>query len=161
MCWGTFSYNGQRCTALKILFVHEQIVEAFLAHLTNAVQFLTVGMPWDKDVQLPPLPEPEKPTYLTELLADAQQRGARIVNPHGGTVQHTFFYPALVYPVNAQMRLYREEQFGPVIPIAAFHDIETPIRYIVESNYAAQVESHDKADTKIGAQIVIRISATG
>ena len=150
---GTLSYNGQRCTALKMVFVHEQIAEAFLAHLTNAIQSLSIGMPWDKDVQLTPLPEPDKPAYLTELLADAQRYGARIVNPAGGTVHHTFFYPALVYPVNNQMRLYREEQFGPVIPVAAFHDIETPIRYIVESNYGQQVSIFGQDATTIAALI--------
>jgi glyceraldehyde-3-phosphate dehydrogenase (NADP+) len=136
---GALSYNGQRCTALKIVFVHEHIAETFLEQLTTAIQALTIGMPWDKEVQLTPLPEPDKPPYLTELLADAQQLGARIVNPAGGSVHHSFFYPALVYPVNAQMRLYHEEQFGPVIPVTAFRDIEIPIRYIVESNYGQQV----------------------
>ncbi|MGE0680778.1 MAG: NADP-dependent glyceraldehyde-3-phosphate dehydrogenase [Candidatus Binatia bacterium] len=136
---GALSYNGQRCTALKILFVHTSIVEEFLERLADAIRMLVYGMPWDKEVQLTPLAEPEKSTYLTALLVDAQRLGARIVNPEGGTVHHTFFYPAVVHPVNAQMRLYREEQFGPVIPVAAFTDIEEPIRYIVESNYGQQV----------------------
>ena len=65
--------------------------------------------------------------------------GARVVNEGGGTVNGTFFYPALVYPVNEGMRLYREEQFGPVIPVLPFSDVETPIRYIVASDYGQQV----------------------
>jgi glyceraldehyde-3-phosphate dehydrogenase (NADP+) len=51
----------------------------------------------------------------------------------------TFFYPAVVYPVNEQMRLYTEEQFGPVVPVLPFSDIETPIHYMVNSCYGQQV----------------------
>ena len=41
--------------------------------------------------------------------------------------------------MNARMRLYREEQFGPVIPVAPFTDLEAPIRYLLESDYGQQV----------------------
>ena len=136
---GTLSYNGQRCTALKMLFVHEKVVDEFLGRFTKAVETLVPGMPWEENVQLTPLPEQDKTAYLTELVTDAHKFGARTVNPRGGTVNQTFFYPAVVYPVNAHMRLYREEQFGPVIPVASFTDLETPIRYLLESNYGQQV----------------------
>jgi glyceraldehyde-3-phosphate dehydrogenase (NADP+) len=136
---GTLSYNGQRCTALKMLFVHERIVDEFLRRFTAAVETLAPGMPWEKNVQLTPLPERDKTAYLTELVADAHKLGARTVNPSGGTVNQTFFFPAVVYPVNTHMRLYREEQFGPVIPVASFTDLETPIRYLLESDYGQQV----------------------
>lgn len=136
---GTLSYNGQRCTALKMLFVHERIVEEFLQRFTAAVETLVPGMPWDAQMQLTPLPEREKTAYLTELVADAHKFGAATVNSSGGLVNQTFFFPAVVYPVTARMRLYREEQFGPVIPVASFTDLETPIRYLLESNYGQQV----------------------
>jgi len=73
------------------------------------------------------------------IVADAVQHGARVVNEAGGRVQESFFSPAIVYPVDGRMRLYREEQFGPVIPVGPFDDLETPIRYIVESDYGQQV----------------------
>lgn len=136
---GTLSYNGQRCTALKILFVHRQIVDVFLERFAKAIANLKFGMPWEKGVTVTPLPEPEKPQYFTQLIKDALQHGARIVNEGGGMVNKTFFYPAVMYPVTSQMRLYREEQFGPVIPVIAFDDIEVPIQYIVDSDYGQQV----------------------
>jgi glyceraldehyde-3-phosphate dehydrogenase (NADP+) len=61
------------------------------------------------------------------------------VNPGGGSVNASVFYPAVVYPVTPAMKLYSEEQFGPVIPVVPFEDIETPINYIVNSNYGQQV----------------------
>ncbi len=136
---GTLSYNGQRCTALKILFVHRQIVDVFLERFSAAIANLKFGMPWEKGVTVTPLPEPGKPKYFTELVEDAKQFGAQIVNQGGGTVNETFFYPAVMYPVTAEMRLYHEEQFGPVIPVVPFDDIEIPIQYIVDSDYGQQV----------------------
>ena len=135
---GALSYNGQRCTALKILFVHRALVDDFLARLSDAIGRLAIGMPWEQGVQITPLPEAGKTDYLAGLVQDAVQHGAQVINPGGGTVCGTFFYPALLYPVNAEMKVYREEQFGPVVPVVAFDDIETPIRYIVESNYGQQ-----------------------
>ncbi|MBN1548694.1 MAG: NADP-dependent glyceraldehyde-3-phosphate dehydrogenase, partial [Syntrophaceae bacterium] len=136
---GSLSYNGQRCTALKILFVHEEIVNTFIMKFSAAVSKLKCGMPWDAGVQITPLPEPDKTKYLTELIDDACAKGAGIVNKNGGIVSHTFMYPAVVYPVGAGMRLYSEEQFGPVVPIAPFSDIEEPMNYVTQSNYGQQV----------------------
>jgi len=150
---GTLSYNGQRCTALKILFVHRQIATTFLERFTVAVNSLKFGMPWDEGVKLTPLAEPGKPEYLMELVEDAKKFGAKVVNNGGGTVKETFFYPAVIYPVSAQMRLYHEEQFGPVIPVMPYDDLETPIDYIVHSNYGQQVSIFGQ-DTEAIAELI-------
>ena len=141
---GSLSFNGQRCTALKILFVHRSIHETFLERLAEGIGKLKYGMPWENEVSLTPLPEPKKPEYLTGLIEDAQVHGAKVTNPHGGARRETFFYPAVLYPVNAHMRVYTEEQFGPVIPVLPFDEIEEPMRYIIESNYGQQVSLFGK-----------------
>jgi glyceraldehyde-3-phosphate dehydrogenase (NADP+) len=136
---GALSYNGQRCTALKTLLVHSSIAGVFLDHLTKAVADQAMGMPWEKDVKITPMPEVGKTAYLTELVEDAKDKGARVVNPGGGTVWGTLFYPAILFPVTPAMRAYKEEQFGPVIPVVPFDDIEVPIRHVIDSNYGQQV----------------------
>jgi glyceraldehyde-3-phosphate dehydrogenase (NADP+) len=136
---GSLAFNGQRCTALKILFVHESVANDFLTRFGTALTALGAGMPWQPGVIITPLPEQEKPDYLSGLIEDARQYGATVVNPGGGTVTGSFFQPALLYPVNARMRIYHEEQFGPVIPVVPFTGLEAPIRYIEESNYGQQV----------------------
>ena len=73
------------------------------------------------------------------MVDDAVAFGARVANDGGGISQGSFFYPAVVFPVDARMRLWREEQFGPVVPVVPFDDVEEPIRYVVESNYGQQV----------------------
>jgi glyceraldehyde-3-phosphate dehydrogenase (NADP+) len=153
---GTLSYNGQRCTALKILFVHAQIIDEFLEKFCQAIAELNFGMPWEKDVTLTPLPELDKPQYFTALVEDAMKFGAQVVNPEGGTVNKTFFYPAVLYPVNSQMRVYHEEQFGPVIPVVAFDNLEIPIQYVIDSNYGQQVSLFGQ-DADAIAQLVDRL----
>lgn len=143
---GALSFNGQRCTALKIVFVHRSLVDEFLKGLTEAVAQLKIGLPWDQGVALTPLPEPNKPVYLKECIADAEAHGAMVVNPGGGESLESFVYPAIVYPVNDKMKLYTEEQFGPIIPVAAFDELEEPIQYLINSTHGQQVSifSQDK-----------------
>jgi len=136
---GSLSFNGQRCTALKILFVHESVAADFIARFSRALASLGTGMPWQPGTMITPLPEEDKPDYLTSLIEDARKLGAEVMNEGGGTVSNSYFHPALLYPVSQQMRVFREEQFGPVVPVVPFAAIETPIRYIEESTYGQQV----------------------
>lgn len=136
---GSLSFNGQRCTAIKIIYVHKDVADAFIEKFSAAVSKLKIGMPWEKDVFLTPLPEPQKPAYLQECIEDAIANGAKVMNENGGKTFESFVYPAVLYPVNNKMKLYREEQFGPVIPILPFDNIETPIDYLIESSHGQQV----------------------
>jgi len=150
---GSLSFNGQRCTALKIIFVHQSIAADFLKRFSGAIANLGIGLPWEPGVMITPLPEQEKPDYLTSLIEDARIFGAEILNEGGGTTNHTFFQPALLHPVNNKMRIFHEEQFGPVIPVVPFTDIETPIRYIEESTYGQQVSLFGR-DPRILAELI-------
>ena len=136
---GTLSFNGQRCTALKILYVHEKVREEFLRRFCEGVDALKFGNPWDPGVKLTPLPEPDKPEYIQELIDDALGRGARILNENGGKRYDNYIWPAVLYPVTPEMRVYQEEQFGPVIPVVSFSDIEQPLDEMAASNYGQQV----------------------
>jgi glyceraldehyde-3-phosphate dehydrogenase (NADP+) len=150
---GSLSFNGQRCTALKILFVHESVAAEFIRRFNRALAILEIGLPWQHGVMVTPLPEQDKPGYLAELVEDARKFGAEVTNEQGSAVNHSFFYPALLYPVNAQMRVYHEEQFGPVIPVVAFTEIEAPIRYIEESPYGQQVSIFGR-DPEVLAKLI-------
>ena len=146
---GTLSFNGQRCTALKILYVHEDIKDEFLDKFSKAVDELKLGLPWDNTL-LTPLPEPSKPKYITDLIDDAINKGAKIINKRGGEKQKNFVFPAVLYPVNKEMNVYKEEQFGPVIPIISFNNISTPIKDMSESNYGQQVSIFGKDVDTLG-----------
>ena len=146
---GSMSFNGQRCTALKILFVHESIVAKFNEQFIAALNKLQPGMPWEDKVGITPLPEKDKPAYLKELVDDAVQKGATILNEGGGAMQESYFHPAVLYPVSSDMRVWEEEQFGPVIPIVPFRSVSEPLEYIDESNYGQQVSIFGKDPNRL------------
>jgi glyceraldehyde-3-phosphate dehydrogenase (NADP+) len=136
---GALSFNGQRCTALKMLWVHRSIADVFLEKFCAGVDALKTGMPWEKGVQITPVAEPDKPQYLTEMVVEAVEKGAKIINKRGGTGADSFVFPTVIYPVTVEMRAWHEEQFGPVIPVAVFDDVMEPISYLIASNHGQQV----------------------
>lgn len=146
---GALSFNGQRCTALKIIFVDEVIVNQFIEKLSEGVEKLKIGMPWENDVNITPLPERNKSEYLTELIKDAVKLGAKVVNPSGGLYNFSCFIPAILYNVNSKMRIYWEEQFGPIIPVVSYNNINEPLEYVINSNYGQQASIFGKDPDKI------------
>ena len=150
---GTLSFNGQRCTALKMLIVHESIAELFLHRFIEELAKLKVGMPWEKGVTITPLPGLHRTAYMTDAIEDAKAKGARVVNEGGGAFSMTLFYPAVVYPVRAGMKLYREEQFGPIIPVMPFVNVEDALEYVVTSDHGQQVSVFGSDPGQIGALV--------
>ncbi|MFY9158833.1 NADP-dependent glyceraldehyde-3-phosphate dehydrogenase [Aquirufa ecclesiirivi] len=150
---GSLSFNGQRCTAIKIIFVHSSLAEAFNKGLAEKIEAIKVGMVWEPGVQITPLPEPNKPAYLKELIEDAKLHGAKVLNKHGGENAKSLFFPALLYPVNKKMKVWSEEQFGPVVPVVPFDDINVPIDYIHESSHGQQVAIFGTDPNQISALI--------
>ena len=150
---GSLSFNGQRCTALKMLLVHRSVAGPFLERYGKELAKLKVGMPWEEGVSITPLPEPGKVAYMQDLVADAVAKGASVVNEGGGTVAGTLFYPAVVYPVQEGMKLYREEQFGPVVPVTPFDDLETALDYVITSEHGQQVSIFSADPDRIGALV--------
>jgi glyceraldehyde-3-phosphate dehydrogenase (NADP+) len=135
---GSLSYNGQRCTAIKIIFVHESIHEKFVPKLAAAMDALKLGMPWEADVSITPLPEKDKPAFLKDLIEDAVKKGAKIVNPRGGKIDRSLVAPTMLFPVTPEMRVFREEQFGPVVPVATYKDIHEVYDYLATSQFGQQ-----------------------
>ena len=160
---GALSFNGQRCTAIKLIFVQRTIADAFVARLGDAISRLRGGMPWEESVALTPLPEHGKPAFLSGYIDDAGSRNqpARVLNPGGGEVEATWFAPALLYPVSPEMRIFHEEQFGPVVPVAPFDDVDEPLAHIVESNYGLQASIFTRDPEAAGRLIDVLADQVG
>ena len=142
---GAFGFNGQRCTALKLIFVARGIADVFLERLAQAVAGLKIGLPWEPGVNITPLPEPGKVQQLNTLVQDALKKGARLVSTGaicGAPLDETLFAPTVLCPVTPDMRLFHEEQFGPVAPVALFDAVDDkvtgPLRAIARSDYGQQ-----------------------
>lgn len=165
---GTTSYNGQRCTALKLLYVPEKFGNMFTEIFVKKIESLPVGLPWQKFgdgkfSKITPLPNRKRVEYMKELIDDAVAKGAKIMNKDGGTIvggsDSTLMVPAVLYPVTADMRVYHEEQFGPVIPIALYSDINTVLDFGQEGPYGQQVSIFTNQDAAMASNIIDRFSS--
>lgn len=135
---GGLGFNGQRCTAEKLVFAHRSVFEALVSKVAERVDALTVGMPWTPGVAVTPLPEDTKLEVMRALLDDALGQGATVRNRGGGRGAFSLMRPAVVAEVKAGMRLFHEEQFGPVVPLAAFSDDAEVLEWQRRSPYGQQ-----------------------
>jgi succinate-semialdehyde dehydrogenase / glutarate-semialdehyde dehydrogenase len=122
-----FRNAGQTCICPNRVFVHEAVLEAFMARLEPKVKALRVGRGSDEDTEIGPLINARAVIKVEEHLADAQARGAKLVlGGRRASVPNAerghFFEPTIIAGVAPAMRLSREETFGPVVPISAFRD---------------------------------------
>ena len=113
-------------------------------------------------VQITPLPEHKKPQYLLDLIADGVSKGAAVVNTKygGGDLYGSLMRPAVVYPVTSDMRLWHEEQFGPVIPIAVYNNLDEIYTYLQETTYGQQAAVFISDITSTTAAPLIDILST-
>ncbi|XWW45701.1 aldehyde dehydrogenase family protein [Fibrella sp. USSR17] len=150
---GSLSFNGQRCTAIKIIWAHRSIVDQFLEKFCPVVSNLQLGMPWAKGAQITPLPEAGKTSQMTDYIQDAVAQGAAVMNEGGGETEASIFRPAVVYPVKEGMKLYRDEQFGPVVPVVVYDDVEEFIEYLITDDHGMQASIFGTDTTTISALI--------
>lgn len=147
---GALAFNGQRCTALKIIFVPETHAEQLLPLLASHINNLTLAMPWQAGAQITPLPEPGKTAAMAALIDDAQAHGATVINQGGGDYAGSLMRPALLFPVTPAMRLYQEEQFGPLVPVVPYSDVQQVIDYVIHSNFGQQLSIFGQDGAVIG-----------
>jgi len=158
---GSTSYNGQRCTAVKLMMVHESVADQFVSKLVEKVGALKAGLPWEDKVSITPLPEPNKPEFLEGLIQDALSKGATIANSAhgGGELRGALFTPTVLDGVTPEMRIFHEEQFGPVIPVARYRDVAEVHKALKES-WNGQQAALFTADPKAAAPLVDALSST-
>ena len=148
---GALSFNGQRCTALKLLFVHESVAPAFVDKLAAAVSALKAGVPWAPGAQVTPLPEDGKPEWMAKYAADAVLHGARVLT--GGEAEATFYRPAVLFPVAPAAKLYAEEQFGPIVPVTTFSSDAEIDAFMQSSPYGQQISLFGRDPRRIAGLI--------
>jgi glyceraldehyde-3-phosphate dehydrogenase (NADP+) len=135
---GSTSFNGQRCTAVKLIMLHESIADDFCKRFSEAIAALPAGPPFGKN-SITPLPEPDKPKYLNELVEDATSKGAKVINERGGETDRSLVFPSVLYPVTKEMRAFHEEQFGPLVAIGKYSDIEEVLQHLADTHFGQQV----------------------
>jgi succinate-semialdehyde dehydrogenase/glutarate-semialdehyde dehydrogenase len=128
-----FSNNGQVCDAIKRLIVHACIFDQVVEQLKLLVETKKVGNPLSRDTNLGSLVAKRQLDLLEEQVADAVQKGATVITggktPDG--LEGAFYQPTLLTNVTSDMRVWKEEIFGPVLPMVAF---QTEAEAIVLAN---------------------------
>jgi acyl-CoA reductase-like NAD-dependent aldehyde dehydrogenase len=154
--WGAFLNSGQTCGALKRLYVHDSIYDATCEALVQVARGVKMGDGMDPSNVLGPLQNERQFKRVVELVDEARAAGARILTggaPTGGG----YFYPiTLVVDVREGVRLVDEEQFGPVLPIIRYTDVEDAIRRANGTEYGldASVWGSDRAAAeKVAARL--------
>ena len=110
---------GQTCVCANRLYVQAGVYEAFVAKLAERVQGLKVGNGFEPGVTQGPLIEPAALDKVQEHIADAVAKGGRIVTG-GQRLQGQFFAPTVIANATQDMRVAREETFGPLAPVFRF-----------------------------------------
>lgn len=128
-----FNYNGQRCTAAKIIFVQRGVANQFTDKFCAEVDKFKWGMPWEQGVFNTPLPEDGKVAAMDGYVSEAVLKGAKIANERGRQSVGTFYSPTVLTGVTPEIRIYHEEQFGPVSPIVVFDSVGEPLQYVQKS----------------------------
>ncbi|WP_035582083.1 aldehyde dehydrogenase family protein [Halomonas sp. TG39a] len=124
-----FLNMGQTCAALKRLYVHESQCQALAEALTVIAQRQVIGNGLEDGVTFGPIQNLAQLTLVGELVDDARAQGARVVCGGERLSQPGFFYPpTIVTGATDGHRLVDEEQFGPVLPLIAYHDVEDALR---------------------------------
>jgi succinate-semialdehyde dehydrogenase/glutarate-semialdehyde dehydrogenase len=139
---------GEACTAANRFHVHESLAEEFARRLSERMASLRVGRGTDPDTDVGPLIDENQRTKVAELVADAAQRGARVVlggEPVDG--RGYFFAPTVLSGVSEDARLLREEIFGPIAPIATFSSDDEALQAANRTEYGlvAYVYTRDLA----------------
>jgi acyl-CoA reductase-like NAD-dependent aldehyde dehydrogenase len=142
-----FGNAGQICVAPKRIYAEASQYAEVVERLASAAATLRVGGGFEEGVEMGPLTTPEQRDYVEELIADALGRGARLVT--GGKrlgERGNFLSPAVLADVPDDARVVTEEQFGPVIPVMAYHDLDDAIHRANDTTYGlgASVWGHDR-----------------
>ncbi|MEJ5273609.1 MAG: aldehyde dehydrogenase family protein, partial [Spirochaetota bacterium] len=164
---GSLSFNGQRCTALKIIFVDRKIEKSFKQAFFEKIKEIKIGLPWD-DSFITPVAEKTKPYQLYKLVEDALNKGAnafidgdqielkdltKFLPSKESDISTQLVKPIVLWNVKENMDIYNVEQFGPLIPIVIFDSIDFPLSYIVNSNYGQQASIFSNDPQKIAKLI--------
>lgn len=158
--WARFSNGGQTCVAVKRVIVEQPVYDSFLERLLRQVAELRVGHGREPGTDVGPLIRESQVRELERQLAATVARGARV--RAGGrrlpALGPTFFEPTVVTDLPLDAPLWREEVFGPVLPVVAARDVEEAIRIANDSRFglSASIWTGDRAR---GVRLARRIHA--
>lgn len=158
--WGAFMNAGQTCLSVERCYVHRKIYDRFVGLCAEKTRRLKIGNGLDSQTDIGPLIHEAQLRLVESHVIDAQARGARVIV--GGKrlpeLGANFYSPTILIDVSQQMRVMREETFGPVLPIMPFESEEQAVQLANDSEFglAASVWTRDR---RRGEKIAAKIAA--
>jgi aldehyde dehydrogenase (NAD+) len=152
--WGAFATSGQRCTATSRLIVHDDIRSEFTDRLLDRVGGMKVGNGLDPEVELAPVINEQQKNRVLEYVSVGQQEGAKVLTGGeeltGQAYENGYFLAPTVFDnMTPDMRIAKEEIFGPVTGIMKVDSVEEAIAVANGTNYglSCAIYTHDITNT--------------
>jgi lactaldehyde dehydrogenase len=150
--------NGQICCAVKRVFVEAPIYDRFAALLTKETKELKVGDQLSEETDVGPLINLAAAEQVERLIQDAVRAGAKVIA--GGHRRGAFIEPTVMTDIPADVKLFREETFGPVVPLVPFRDVDEAVRMANDSPYGLQAAVFTR-DISRALDVAHRLEAGG
>ncbi|MCQ9284788.1 aldehyde dehydrogenase family protein [Priestia aryabhattai] len=132
----SFNNAGQVCISVQRIYVHTNIYTAFVNKLKEKTEKLVVGNPMDEQTDIGPMIRLKEAERVEEWVKEAVEEGAKI--ELGGKRDGAFYLPTILTNVNDEMKVCRQEVFGPVVAIAQYDEIDEVISKVNDSDYGLQ-----------------------
>lgn len=172
--WSAFGTSGQRCTACSRVIVHEDVKEQLEQRLLTEMEKLTIGNGLDEDVKVGPIINDAGMEKIKKYMEIGKQEGAKLLAggyplTEGDLAKGNYFAPTLFTDVTADMRIAKEEIFGPVvslIPVSSFEEaieVNNNVTYGLSSSiFTSDVNRVFKAQRDLDTGIVyVNAGTTG
>lgn len=133
---GSFGVAGQNCLSVQRVFVHESRYEELVARVVEGAAKLVVGSKRDAGTDIGPLISEREARRVEEWVDEAVAGGARALT--GGTREGAFYRPTVLVDTPRDVRVFRDEVFGPVVSIVPFSDIDVALRDMNDTEFGLQ-----------------------
>jgi succinate-semialdehyde dehydrogenase/glutarate-semialdehyde dehydrogenase len=132
-----FSNNGQLCHALKRLIVYENIFNEVVEKLKTIANKQIIGDPFDKKTTLGPLVSEKQLNILSDQYRDAIDKGGKVIcgGKQPNNLSGNYFEPTIITNVTHDMKIWKEEVFGPILPVVSFKTIDEAIELANDTIY--------------------------
>lgn len=131
-----FSNSGQLCHALKRLIVHESVFDEVVEKLKVIADSQVLGNPLERETTMGPIVSKKQLETLVEQFNDAREKGANVV--YGGErvgEKGNFFKPTILTNITSDMKVWKEEVFGPVLPVVSFKTLGEAVELANDTIY--------------------------